>query len=71
MKLLKYSILVMFLASGAALAEEGSTKSIEMNQKLRANQESMWGSVTKITNQGDQGDQALNEDEAKLMDKSS
>lgn len=68
MKLVKYSVLAMFLASGAALAEEGSTKSMEMNQKLRANQELLWGAGTKIT---DQGDQAKNEDEAKLVDKSS
>ena len=58
----------MFLASGAAIAEEGSTKSIEMNQKLRANQELLWGAGTKIT---DQGDQAKNENEAERVDKSS
>lgn len=58
----------MFLASGAAIAEEGSTKSIEMNQKLRANQGLLWEAGTKIT---DQSDQAKNEDEAKLVDKSS
>ncbi|MNJ66227.1 hypothetical protein D3C77_622860 [compost metagenome] len=66
MKLVKYSIFAMFLASGAALAEEGSIKSIEMNQKFRANQELLWEANAKIT---DRSDQVKSQDEAKLVDK--